>query len=238
MRRFYALPQHFIDGRVTLDEDETRHLRDVLRLKTGDNVNVIDGQGGEFRCVISSVGKRETVLAIIESVDPPAKESPLELTLAVSILKGEKFDLLTQKAVELGVNMLVPLETARSEVRMGDREKRRLRWQKIAIGATKQCGRAMVMKVEHPMTFINFAGTAPGPVYFFSERDGSPFVSTTAGHKITAVVGPEGGWDDSEIELAKSSGFTVVTLGGRILRAETAAISVASILQHRFGDFN
>jgi 16S rRNA (uracil1498-N3)-methyltransferase len=236
MRRFYAPRQNFSGSQVTLDADETRHLRDVLRLKTGESVSVFDGEGHEFACTISSIGKKESILEINDPVDPPAAESPLQLTLALSLLKGDKFDLVTQKAVELGVTELVPLETVRSDVRAGDGEKRQLRWQKIALGATKQCGRSTLMRVAPPTAFKEFSANAEKPVYFFTERGGSPFPESLAGQKITAVVGPEGGWEDAEIEIARERGFELVTLGGRILRAETAAITIPALLQHRFGD--
>src|SRR5215218_7440572 len=120
MRRFYAPKQNFSGLQVTLDADETRHLRDVLRLKLGETVSVFDGEGNEFSSTISSIGKKESILEINAAVDPPAAESPFKLTLAVSLLKGDKFDLVTQKAVELGVTELIPLETARSDVRAGE----------------------------------------------------------------------------------------------------------------------
>ena len=238
MRRFYAQKPNFSGSQVTLDTDETRHLRDVMRLKTGDSASVFDGEGGEFECVISTIGKRESTLDIIRSAGPPAAESPIELTLAVSLLKGEKFDLVTQKAVELGVAKLIPLETVRADVRSGDGDKRRQRWQKIALGATKQCGRATLMNVVKPVGFNEFAASVEPPVFFFTERGGAPFPADAGGQKITAVIGPEGGWEDSEIETARKCGFELVTLGGRILRAETAAISIAALLQHKFGDLN
>jgi len=238
MRRFYAPKQNFSGSGVSLDADETRHLRDVLRLNVGDTASVFDGEGGEFACTIAAIGKKESILLISDSVEPPAPKSPLDLTLAVSLLKGDKFDLLTQKAVELGVSKLIPLETARADVRAGNGEARHIRWQKIALGATKQCGRATLMWVEKPVSFEGFVRAATGLVYFFSERDGSPFPLLKTEQNVTAIIGPEGGWEDREIELARNAGFQHVTLGGRILRAETAAIAFASILQHRFGDLN
>src|SRR6476661_2823871 len=119
MRRFYAPKDQFSGSQVTLDSDETRHLRDVLRLKAGDSVNVFDGEGNEFLCTIETVGKKEATLLIVSPAQPPAPESPLDLTLAVSLLKGDKFDLVTQKAVELGVTRIVPVDTARSDARSG-----------------------------------------------------------------------------------------------------------------------
>jgi 16S rRNA (uracil1498-N3)-methyltransferase len=236
MRRFYAPKQNFVDARVTLDAEETRHLRDVLRLKPGDAVSVFDGEGGEYGCTVETIGKKEAVLTVGPPVTPAAPESPLELTLAVSLLKGDKFDLVVQKAVELGVMRLIPIEAARSDARSGDSGKRRDRWQKIALGATKQCGRARLTIVEEPQKLPAFVAAADGDVYFFSERDGASWPGPASAQKTTAVIGPEGGWEDSEIELARKAGFSLVTLGGRILRAETAAIAVAALLQHRLGD--
>ena len=238
MRRFYAPKQNFSASAVTLDADETRHLRDVLRLNTGDEVSVFDGEGGEFACLISAIGKKGSTLEITEAIEPPAPESPLDLTLAVSLLKGEKFDLVVQKTVELGVTRLVPLETARADVRAGDGEKRRDRWQKIALGATKQCGRATLMRIAKPVPFRAYAETADTPAHFFTERGGGPLSAAAGTNKTTAFIGPEGGWEDSEISFAAERGFSLVTLNGRILRAETAAVAIAAILQHRFGDLN
>lgn len=236
MRRFYAPKQNFAGSSVVLDSDETRHLRDALRLKIGDAASVFDGGGNEYACAVASIGKREAILSITGPIEPPAAESPFALTLAVSLLKGEKFDLVTQKAVELGVSKLIPVEAVRTEVRAVDGEKRLARWQKIALGATKQCGRARLMEITKPVSLKDFATAAEAPVYFFTERGGKSF-KASAENQTTAVIGPEGGWEDSEIEIARECGFELVTLGSRILRAETAAIAIAALLQHKFGDF-
>jgi 16S rRNA (uracil1498-N3)-methyltransferase len=238
MRRFYASKENFDGEKITLSLEETRHLRDVLRLRAGDVVRVFDGCGREFSCEIENIGKKESVLKILEEVAPSAPVSNLDLTLAVALLKGEKFDLVVQKAVELGVKTFVPVMTKRVDVKLKDAEKKLARWQKIALEAAKQSGRADLMKIEFPIDFEEFIKSANGAKILFAERGGESFSKIKSDKKITAVVGCEGGWEDFEIEAAKNSGFQIVTLKGRVLRAETAAIAVAAVLQYRFGDFN
>jgi 16S rRNA (uracil1498-N3)-methyltransferase len=239
MRRFYAPPESFSGDGVRLDAAETRHLRDVLRLKSGAQVTVFDGLGQEFLCTVRSIGKGSSDLALIGTAVPASPESPLELNLAAAMLKGEKFDLVVQKAVELGVTTLVPLRTLRCDVKLGDASKRVERWQRIAMEATKQSGRARLMVINEPIGFAALlANMDDQNLVLFSERDGSQLDAVKSGKKITALVGPEGGWDNSELEAARSSGVQIVTLGGRIMRAETAAIAVTALLQHRFGDLS
>ena len=238
MRRFYAAKKNFSDDRIRLEADETRHLRDVLRLRIGDQASVFDGKGNEFLTVIETIGKSGAELKILETVTPASPESTLDLTLAVAMLKGEKFDLVAQKAVELGVSKLLPLKAARCDVNPKGADKRVERWRKIALEASKQSGRAKLMSIDPPIDFSTFIDSCSGEVLMFTERGGGSFSKKIVSKKITAIIGPEGGWEDSEIARAKSRGALLITLGGRILRAETAAISIASILQHRFGDLH
>jgi 16S rRNA (uracil1498-N3)-methyltransferase len=242
MRRFYAPPENFAGGKIILSLEETRHLRDVLRLRAGDRVRVFDGAGREFSCEIENVSKKETSLSVIEETAPTAAESDLELTLGVALLKGEKFDLVVQKTVELGVARLVPLNTRRADVKLKEADKKIERWGKIALEAAKQSGRARLMKINAPVDFEKFVQNSAlersgeEKLILFSERGGAGFSSIQSGKKITALVGSEGGWETSEIENAAASGFQIITLAGRILRAETAAIAVPAILQNVFGD--
>lgn len=241
MHRFYARPENIHGTGVMLDLGETRHLRDVLRLRKGDTVRVFDGEGRELTCEIAEIGKKQTNLHLIEETAPPSPESSLRLTLAAAMLKGEKFDTVVQKAVELGVSRLVPLGTIRCAVKSGDSTTRLDRWRKIMLEALKQSGRATLMEISAPIEFRKFLAShkkGDGRFVLFSERGGSRLPTVGQSKGITAVVGPEGGWEDSELEAARAASVEIVTLGGRILRAETAAIAIAAILQHRFGDLH
>lgn len=244
LRRFYAPCENFKNKTVTLDFEQTRHLRDVLRLCQAEKVRVFDGKGNEFFCEIETIEKKETLLKVVEEVSPTAPESGLDLTLAVALLKGEKFDLVVQKAVELGAVKLVPLNTKRADAKFAGAEKKLQRWRKIIIDATKQCGRARLMQVEMPTEFREFIKHSVSRrldgenLILFAERGGKSFSTIKINKKMTAVIGSEGGWEDAEIEAARKNDFQIITLNGRIMRAETAAISITTILQHRFGDLN
>jgi 16S rRNA (uracil1498-N3)-methyltransferase len=245
-RRFYAPPSDFNSHRetVTLTVDEARYLREVLRLKVGDEVYVFNGEGREFQCRIEESRRDSASLKVVREVDPARPESSLQLTLAVALLKGEKFDLVVQKTTELGATRIVPMITKLADIRLrdtSDAAKRVSRWQRIALEAAKQSGRAVVPAVDEPVAFDSFVrSSAAGGALLFSERDGQPLLevketlpTVTA---LTALIGSEGGWTDQELELARNSGIPIVTLGGRTLRAETAAIAVTALLQHVFGD--
>ena len=239
-RRFHAPPSAFNATQqiVTLTADEARHLRDVLRLKPGDEVYVFDGLGREFRCSLSRAKRDEAELRIEAEVEPAKPESHLQLNLCVALLKGEKFDLLVQKATELGATKVTPLITRYADIHLrdaADATKRVARWQRIAMEAAKQSGRAFVPEISLPVAFEAALEVEGGGV-MFSERAGTGLESLPATSSITALVGSEGGWADEEIEAAKARNFHIVTLGGRVLRAETAAIAATVLLQDRYGD--
>lgn len=239
MRRFYAHPELFGKDTVDLDEGETRHLRDVLRIGVGETVSVFDGTGREFECRVERIEKRSAKLAVIAEIAAAAPESPLQITVAAAVTPAEKFDLVVQKMVELGVVRLIPLITVRTEVKAKAAAHRVERWRKIAFEASKQCGRARLMDVSEPLEFDGFLRSADrGPIVMFSERDGRGFESIAVKDAVTILYGPKGGWDDRELEMAAENDAVVITFGGRILRAETAAIALTAIIQHRFGDMN
>ena len=244
-RRFYAPPSafDFDTVTVTLAGDEARHLREVLRLKAGDAVYVFDGAGHEYRCIIKNARRDSAELWVDSQLQPARPESQLQLKLGLALLKGEKFDLVVQKAVELGVQHIVPVITRHADIHLrdeSDASKRVARWQRIALEATKQSGRTVIAEVTAPVSFDSFlAGTEDAELrLMFSERGGGGLwlISGRAPRSVAALVGSEGGWSDEELERARENEFHVITLGGRILRAETAAITVTALLQHLFGD--
>ena len=249
-RRFYAPGLAFSpdEKSVVLDADETLHLRDVLRLHPGDEVFVFDGAGHEFSCAVAAIDRNSSELEILSEVEPSRPESPLNLSLAVALLKHEKFDLVVQKATELGVNRIIPVTSDRAEVRPRADEqagKRVARWQRIALEAAKQSGRARVPEIATPVGFADFTqdkGEA-NLALMFAERAGQSLETvcenfTKSRANLVALIGPEGGWTDAEIETAREGGGGIVTVGGRIMRAETAAIVIVALLQHRFGDLS
>jgi 16S rRNA (uracil1498-N3)-methyltransferase len=238
-RRFFAPPSAFNFGKrtVMLASDEARHLREVLRLKVGDEAQVFDGEGKEFRAAVSQTRRESAELEIRDEIEAMRPESPLELTLAVALLKGEKFDLVVQKGTELGVNQFIPLITRYADIRLrdeADATKRVARWQRIALEAAKQSGRAVVPEVMLPVPFGSIIHD--DSCLLFSERDGEPLNTDLKLQSMTAIIGSEGGWSDEELDQARAAGVRIATLGGRVLRAETAAIATAALLQHLYGD--
>jgi 16S rRNA (uracil1498-N3)-methyltransferase len=223
-----------------------------LRLAPGDQIDVFDGEGREFQCVIEESRRDWATARIIEEVSPARPESPLDLTLAIALLKGEKFDLVVQKVTELGIPRIRPVITRRADVRLTDEKeaKRVTRWQRIALEAAKQSGRARVPEIAGPVDFNKFMKEYPAALdlsgnnvarLMFTEREGQSLSNAlesfgSAPTRIISLVGPEGGWTDEELAMAHEAGWRLVTLGGRILRAETAAIAVTALLENQFGD--
>jgi len=238
-RRFFAPPSAFNFSKriVTLTSDEARHLREVLRLKPGDEVSVFNGAGKEFRCAVVQARREFAELELQEEIEAARAESPLKITLAVALLKGEKLDLVVQKGTELGVNEFVPLITRYADIKLRDKSdavKRVARWQRIALEAAKQSGRALVPKVGEPKP-LGYVLNLSEQCFLFSERGGHGLTQMDT-DEVTAIIGSEGGWSEEELDEARAAGAQLITLGGRILRAETAAIAAAVLLQNRFGD--
>ena len=240
MRRFTLQPDQLASGRVTFDANESRHLSRVLRLRPGDTVIASDGAGRDYTVRLETVGEaaRGTVIAEAAGV----AESPLAITLVQGVPKGDKMEAIVRAATELGVTRFRPALCERTIVRLEParwRDRAR-RWQRVAREAAKQSGRAVVPEVEVPRPFAECLGTATDLAFCFWEGGGEPLGSllagTAAARSATLVVGPEGGLALAEVEAARAAGSTVVSLGHRILRTETAGPAIVAILQSRLGD--
>jgi len=252
--RFYAPPSEITGSSITLSPDETHHLARVLRLRPGDPVSAFDGLGAEYSCTVAHVSGNRAMLEIIEQLTDVV-ESPLPLTLAQALAKGEKFDFIVQKATELGVTRVVPIVTEHSDVRIADEktDRRLARWRRVALEASKQCGRRILVQIEPPLSFTEFlhcenprsaaASSAEPPLMLvFTERGGVAIDRLLSGHplgsSVVAVIGPEGGWSDAETAAMADFGCQAVTLGRRTLRTETAAIAALALIQHALGDLS
>jgi 16S rRNA (uracil1498-N3)-methyltransferase len=228
---------------LKVEGEEVKHIRKVLRLKEGDEITVFDGLGKEFEGTIVEEGLSSVVIRV-ENATFSKKDSPLEITLAQSLLKGEKMDYLIQKATELGVKEIIPFLSSRSVplLEKSKRLKRHDRWERIAIEASKQCGRGVVPKIESLQDYSDMLRTAESNALrlILWEREGMPLKEILERSKerkrIFFVIGPEGGFSREEVVEGKGAGFIPVTLGRRILRAETASLCFLSILQYEQGD--
>ncbi len=243
MSRFYVPAPQIEKGMIRVEGNEVRHIRRVLRLKAGDGIVVFDSLGKEYEGTIVEEATSSVVIKI-QNIFLSKRDSPLDVTLAQSLLKGEKMDYLIQKATELGVKEIIPFFSSRSVplLEKSGRLKRHHRWGRIAIEASKQCGRGVVPKIEPLQDYPEILRMAsPDSLRLILwEREGGTLKEVLERSKektrIFFIVGPEGGFSLDEVEEAKRAGFIPVTLGKRILRAETASLCFLSILQYEQGD--
>ena len=226
--------------RVILEGNAAGHVTRVLRLRVGDALTLFNGAGGEYAASIDAARGGRLTVAVGE---PRAveRESPLSLTLAQGVSRGERMDLVVQKATELGVSGIVPLFTERSVVRLGAQqaERKLTHWRAIAIAACEQSGRNRLPKVAPPVSLADLLrGGGDGSTRLLL----SPGATDTLGDvprplsAVTVLIGPEGGLAQAEQEAAVAAGFRPVRLGPRVLRTETAAIAALALLQREFGD--
>ncbi|MGQ9646204.1 MAG: 16S rRNA (uracil(1498)-N(3))-methyltransferase [Thermodesulfobacteriota bacterium] len=243
MPRFYVSSPRIEEEFLKVQGGEVRHIRRVLRLKVGDRLIVFDGSTKEYEGVIFEETPSSVVIKL-EEVRSPVRESPLEITLAQSLLKSEKMEYLIQKATELGIRRFAPFFSSRSVPLLDKSKKLRRyhRWEKIAVEACKQCGRVSIPKVEPLQDYsemLRMAGSE-GLRLILWEKEGRGLKEVVRefreGTKVFFIVGPEGGMSDEEVKEAKRVGFIPISLGKRILRSETAGLCLLSILQYEWGD--
>jgi 16S rRNA (uracil1498-N3)-methyltransferase len=243
MPRFRVRPEAVRGDHVVFDAAETRHLARVLRLRPGDLVWALDGRGAELTVRLTAVEPRAAAGTVIGRAIVAA-ESPLDLTLAQGVPRGDRMESIVRMATELGAVRIAPLLTARTVVRLDDapgRAARRERWQRVAQEGAKQCGRAVIPVVEEPRRL---------PEWLAARRHADLFVCLWEGERrlldealppgpvrdAALVVGPEGGLSDAEVETLVGAGAMAARLGPRILRAETAGLAGLALLQARYGD--
>jgi len=243
MPRFYVPQPEIEKGMLTIEGGEARHIRRVLRLKVGEEIVIFDGSGKEYEGTI--VGEKAfSVVVMIQNIHASERESPLEITLAQSLLKGEKMDYLIQKTTELGVAGVVPFFSTHS-VPLLDKSnglKRHHRWERIAMEASKQCGRGIVPKIKPLRRYSEVLKAAPlDSIRLLLWEKGEirlkeVLTESEGKKKVFFIIGPEGGFSKEEVENARKAGFIPITLGERILRSETASLCLLSILQYEKGD--
>lgn len=225
--------------RLALPPEAARHAARVLRLAPGAAVRLFDGTGGEYPARIVAVA-RERVEVELGALDARECESPLAVTLAQGISRGERMDYTVQKAVELGVGRIVPIAAERSTVRLdAERAAKRVEhWRRVAIGACEQCGRNRVPDIEPVQELDAWLARLPatGLRLLLQPEASEPLAALDIAPPVTLLVGPEGGLSGAERESAAAAGFTAARLGPRVLRTETAALVALTLLQTRAGD--
>ena len=229
----YFVSEPLTGNRVRLSDEEAHHLAHVMRAKPGYQVVLFDGSGAEWQAQVTTVGRAEVELELLtrQEVD---RELACDLTLAVALPKGDRQRWLAEKAVELGVRRLTPLMTARGVVQAGDASLARLR--RTVIEASKQCGRNRLMEITAPVSCTDYFASVPGDGNgrLLADPNGTESLasmltgSSRSLTSLTFAIGPEGGFTDSEIAAARRRGWSIVTLGPRILRVETAALYLAA----------
>jgi len=231
---------------ITTDQATAHYLSRVLRLRPGAELIVFDGTGGEYAATLTSNTRDEARLEIGAHSDRE-RESPLNLTLAQGIARGERMDLVVQKATELGVTCIVPLLSDHSVVRLDrDRaERRHAHWRKVGISACEQCGRNRLPQVHQPCSIDDWFECLPdsgmrlvlqpGAASTLSEL-ASESACDPGSLDITVLIGPEGGLSQREHERAMAKNFHPIALGPRVLRTETAALAALAVIQSRWGD--
>lgn len=242
MQRFFVTPDQVGEDKIRIQGSDVNHMKNVLRMRPGEEVMVSDGNNRQYRCRVEDYPDGEAVLAILEAglVDT---ELPSRIYLFQGLPKQEKMELIVQKAVELGVCQVIPVQTRRCVVKLDAKKaaKKVQRWQQIAESAAKQAGRGYIPAVSEVMTFQEALAFSEAldirliPYELADGMDGTRKIldGIRPGQSVGIFIGPEGGFEKEEVGRAVEAGAMPITLGKRILRTETAGIAVLSILMYR-----
>jgi 16S rRNA (uracil1498-N3)-methyltransferase len=224
---------------IELEAGAARHLTSALRMSSGQLVTLFNGHGGEYTAELVEAKKGKATVRITE-FDKADRESNLSIHLAIGISRGERMDLIVQKATELGVSEITPLFTERCEVKLsGDRLAKKIsHWQQVAISACEQCQRNSLSSINSPVKIdqwqVNCDASLKLVLHHRTDQSLSDMPPPSG--QVALLIGPEGGLSEREIEQAISLGFSPLTLGPRVLRTETAPLAAISILQSLWGD--
>lgn len=237
MSRFYVNLALVTNSEIDLPEEVVRHIV-VLRLRITDSITLFNGDGYDYVAEFITLERRKIRLKII-AAKLVQNESKLDLTLLMSIIAGDKFDLVVQKAVELGVKRLIPVYAQNTQRFKADKLTSRMEhWRKIILASSEQSGRASLMELSEPLEFTQAVTNNSAKLkLILSPHHAGHLAISVVSSSTALLVGPEGGFNSVEVELANQSGFASWQLGTRILRAETAALAGVSLLQAYLGDF-
>lgn len=239
MQHFFVTPDQVKEERVYIEGSDVNHMKNVLRMRVGEEVMISDGNNRTYRCAVQEYGEDITILKILERglVDT---ELPSRIYLFQGLPKQDKMELIVQKAVELGVYQVIPVATKRCVVKLDEKKaaKKVERWQQIAESAAKQAGRGYIPEVHSVMNYrkaLEYAGKLDVVLIPYELADGmqetKQIIDTIRpGQSIGIFIGPEGGFEQEEVERAIDCGARVITLGRRILRTETAGLTTLSVL--------
>ncbi len=238
MFHFFVSPENIAENSVTVTGDDVNHIKNVLRMKIGEKFVANDGNGASYCCAISEMNDERVVAEIVDG-QLMSNELPVKLVLFQGLPKADKLELIIQKGVELGVSEIYPVEMSRCVVKLDDKKKKNktARWQSISESAAKQSGRTVIPEIHEPISFANALKVAENfdlllvpyecadSMAAFKEKIAEVKENMTVG----IFIGPEGGYEESEIEKAQAAGGEIVSLGKRILRTETASIAALAI---------
>jgi 16S rRNA (uracil1498-N3)-methyltransferase len=244
VRRFFLEKEDILSEKPTLRGPDVKHIRTVLRLKPGDDLFLFDGKGWEYRALITASTSKAVVLSVVETFRSTS-ESPAQISIGQSLLKAKKMDNVVRQVTEVGAHALIPIMTQRSvpqpkPERWAEKERR---WRTIAWESLKQCGRSQTPRLDSPLSFgvlVRSSQAYNRRFIFHDDRAESALATftkeTTKGLGVLALIGPEGGFTPEEVDMALDAGFRCVSLGPRILKADTAVVAACTILQYLFGD--
>lgn len=245
MYHFFVTPEQIGGKEIRIKGSDVNHIRNVLRMNPGEQVSVSCGDGKDYRCELSEIGE-DCVTAKIMWAQESDVELPSRICLFQGLPKGDKMELIIQKAVELGAAEIVPMATRRAVVKLDEKkaEAKRKRWNAIAESAAKQSKRMIVPEVKPVMSFqdaVKYAGSFDRKLIPYELAKGMDETrriirEIRPGQSVAIFIGPEGGFDEEEIAFAEEAGIVPVTLGRRILRTETAGMTVLSVLMFLLED--